>query len=156
MKYKMKKFAAFCVILSLCISTTIAFAAAPELIEPTEISLKRASDYLSSYSSWLGVGSSKSGTVYVYYDVDATRTMDKVGITHVAIQYQNGSSWITEKSIIGAVSNGMIRENYHGHYGTVTFNGTSGKTYRAVITFYAALGDGSDSRTLTTASIVAP
>ena len=145
---------AFLLVLSMCVGTTSVFATNIGPGAEAENSITRASNYLSSYHAWLGSGS--NGIIYVYYDVDATRYMDVVGVTSVVIQQKNGSSWNSVKNFIGTTSNGMLTTNDSSHTDYLSYKGTSGKTYRAVVTFYAELNGGYDTRTLTTSSIVAP
>jgi hypothetical protein len=49
----------------------------------------------------------------------------------------------------------MLASNILSHCGCVTYNGMSGSEHRAVVTVYAKIGSGSDSKTMTTGSVTA-
>ena len=144
----------FLLILSLCVGTTSVFATNIGPGADAENSTTRASNYLSSYHAWLG--SASNGTIYVYYDVDGTRVMDVIGAASVLVQEKNGNTWRTVKTYIGTTSNGMLTTNASGYVNSVSYKGTSGKSYRAIVSFYAERNGGYDTATVTTSPIVAP
>jgi hypothetical protein len=107
-------------------------------------SLLRASQTILTYTGWL----TKSGTTLtVNYDIDATNISDKVGVSQVIVQRKDG----TWGNVATYGSN--YGTNCISHNGSVTYYGTAGYEYRAVITFYAKQGNVSDSKTYTTGSI---
>lgn len=108
-----------------------------------------ASDYLAEYGAAL-VAREESGRYDIYYDVTAVKRSDSLGVSQVKI-YRSDGTYIT--TIFGSTSNGLIRENSPSHTGTYTYYGVSGNSYYAVVTIFAARGNGSDSRDITTNTI---
>lgn len=120
---------------------------------PAEDAAPYASDYLDSYSAWVSAGS--GGAIYIYYDVDATDYVARVGAKLIVVQVLDAGVWTDVKTITGTISNGMLVSNATSHVGGVVHNGTAGKSYRAVVTVYAGPTSGGDSRIVTTNSVTA-
>ena len=116
-------------------------------------SMLRASQYLSSYSAW---GSANGcGSVSFSFDVTATSLSDKVGATQVVIQRKSGSSWVTAQTYNSNTRASLLGSDCVSHGDTITYSGTSGQQYRAVVTCYAEKNGGSDSRTATSNMVTA-
>ncbi|NLV23088.1 MAG: hypothetical protein GXY49_14100 [Syntrophomonadaceae bacterium] len=113
----------------------------------------KASDYLTYY--WASAYTGTNSSVIIYFDVDATGYMDLVGASYIVIQRNDSGVWKNVAAYLGSTSNGMLAANTYSHVGSFTYNGTSGKQYRALVTVYACDAYGSDSRTVTTNSITA-
>lgn len=113
----------------------------------------QASDYISSYAAWAGAGS--GGKVYIYYDIDATGYVARVGAKLIVVQVLDAGVWTNVKTITGTTSNGMLLSNAAAHTGNIVYQGTAGKSYRAVVTVYAGPTSGGDSRIVTTNSVTA-
>lgn len=113
----------------------------------------QASNYISSYSAWANAGS--GGAVYIYYDVDATGYVARVGAKLIVVQTLDAGVWKDVKTITGTVSNGMLVSNASSHLGGIVYQGTAGNSYRAVVTVYAGPISGGDSRIVTTNSVTA-
>lgn len=114
-----------------------------------------ASDYLTGYDVWCSQGGDNE--VVVEFSVEATDIMDYVGVTLIRFQVYSGGSWSTVHTKVGSVANGLLSSNVDYHAGTYSYtSATTGQTYRALVTVYAADGSGSDSRTVTSNSVVAP
>lgn len=113
----------------------------------------QASAYLSAYSAWAGAGS--NGKIYVYYDVDGTGTVARLGAKLIVVQKLDAGVWKNVLTKTGTVTNGMLAQNDYTHGGNITYQGTVGNTYRAVVTIYGGPTSGGDSRIVTTNSVVA-
>lgn len=119
---------------------------------PEEDSIQ-ASDYIMAYAAWVEAGS--GGKIYVYYDIDATRTWPRVGAKLMVVQMQDAGTWTPVQTTTGTLSNGLLISNDSSHFGSWVYSGTVGNTYRAVVTVYAGPISGGDSRVITTNSVVA-
>lgn len=114
----------------------------------------RASHYLTSYGATLYADSSNyTGTLNIEFDVVATQRSDYVGVSELIIYKSNGSRVAT---ITGSTRNGLLCADTVAHAYTYSYNGTPGTSYYAVLTMYAERDGGSDSRTYTTNTCVAP
>lgn len=113
----------------------------------------RASDYLDSYEAWTSSGAKRE--VIISFNVYATDYMDFIGSTYIVVQEKNGSSWDTVMTRFGSVANGLLEEDTDEHAGNISYMGTSGKEYRALVTIYAENNKGNDSRTIITNSVTA-
>lgn len=120
---------------------------------PAEGATPYASDYLDSYSAWVSAGS--GGSIYIYYDVDATEDVARVGAKLIVVQVLDAGVWTNVKTVTGTLSNGMLISNDNSHTGGIVYHGTAGKSYRAVVTIYAGPTSGGDSRIVTTNSVTA-
>lgn len=94
---------------------------------------------------------SKSGnTLYVTFTVLGTGTMTTLGASSVKI-YTSGGSLV--KTFWGSSTPSLQGSNQKSYTGSVSYEGTSGTTYYAVVTAYAKNSSGSDTLKRTTASI---
>lgn len=111
----------------------------------------RASLYLTEYSAFIKAGT-KTGELRINYDVLATKTVSSVGVSKIVIYTASGNKVTT---ITGSTSNGLLRSG-GTNMGTYSYTATSGSYYYAEVTVYAGDANGSDSRTITTATVKAP
>lgn len=136
-------------ILVLCIlfsSLNVVVNAADDPFVPLE------SAYLSSYFATLSQGNS-AGEIDISFRVFAARTgLTQIGVSEIRI-YTGGSR---VKTIIGTVVNGLMATNTNSHHGDYIYRGEPGATYYAVVIVKAMDSSGSDSRHITTNTIVAP
>ena len=152
MKKHFARFLLFICIFSLCLGPLgAAEATGADVATPN-----RASDYIDSYAALSNTGAKRE--VIISYDIVATNYMERIGVAHIVVQEKNGSTWRGVATYWGSVANGMMVTNAITHFGRVSYNGTSGKQYRAVVTFYA--GDAEDDtrgdyRTKTTTAVTA-
>lgn len=112
-----------------------------------------ASDYLSAYTA--SADASGSGKVNINYTVVSYDSMTQIGASEVAVQQKVGSSWSTVKYFDAATTPGLLTSNRSSYSNTITYQGTSGKVYRAVVTVYAGDSTGHDTRDVTTSSVTA-
>jgi hypothetical protein len=120
---------------------------------PASAGVLRASLYLDDYSAW--AAATGGGQVRIDFDVTAVSLANSVGATQIVVQRKNGSSWTNVQTFNSSSTSGMLASNTLSHCGCVTYSGASGSEYRAVVTVYAKIGSGSDSKTVTTGSVTA-
>ena len=144
MKQTVKKLSAIFLVMVLCIGTFILPASA------------RSSWNLDSYRPWLNVDS--GGKMRVTVDVQATDYMDTIGTTRIEIleSKNNGTSWTSYRVFLPVVFPEMLESNDFLYFDTpVSFTGTPGYKYCAIVTVYAGDSTGSDSREYTTPMVTA-
>lgn len=122
----------------------VAFAA------PAKIA--QSSTTLSAYNVMLKQGNS-SGKLKVTYDVTAKNYASSLGVSSIII-YQADGTYVT--TITGTVSNGLIKSNSIRHQSSYNYSCTAGEAYYAVVTIFATINGVSDSRDITTDTVIAP
>lgn len=96
-----------------------------------------------------------TGTSFrVWIEVEAVRTMDKLGASEITVQRSsNNSTWTDMTTYYKADYPNMVKDDAY-HYETyVTYTGSSGYYYRAKVWFYAERGNGTAEYSYTTESI---
>lgn len=142
----MKRFIrTICLILvAVCLFTTTAYAA--------EITESRASNYFWRTSAYLDLVSGR--TFEIWFDVEAVDIMDELGVKTIKVQRSsNGSSWSTMATYTKADYSQMMDYNSAGHADCITYTGTAGYYYRALVTFYAKNSSGSSTYDTYTAKL---
>jgi hypothetical protein len=117
------------------------------------LAVSEASEELSSYMA--AIYADGGGIVTCEFAVYATGTADEVGATQIVIQRKNGSNWITAQAFTRYAYSNLIGNNCLVHSSSVSYSGTIGQQYRAVVTMYAKIGSGSTSRSYTTNTVIA-
>lgn len=80
--------------------------------------------------------------------------MEQLGANRIYIQRYTGSYWTTEYTFTYPESAELQGENVIRYAKKITYDPVySSAQYRAVVTFYAAKGSGSDTGTYTTNSV---
>lgn len=143
-----RKIVALMACVLLLMATPTAFAAVPpsgDIAEP------QASSYLSAYKAYISpVG---NGKIEVWFSVSGVNLMDKIGAATIVLkQSSNGTSWTTVKTFQAESYSGMLATDKMSYTSHVSYSGTAGKYYQAIVTVYAEKGSGSDSRLVTTAT----
>jgi hypothetical protein len=149
MKTQMKHIITLFCIFVLCAGLTVP-AGATNINDIISI---QSSDFLTYYAAY--ALSRSGGEVIIEFEVDGTGRMDLVGSSYIVIQEKSGSTWKGVSTYFGSVSNGMLDDNAFSHIGSITYAGTLGKEYRALVTIYAEGSAGDDSRTVTTNTVTA-
>jgi hypothetical protein len=108
-----------------------------------------SSQYISSTSASI---SANSGVITVSFNIIATGTMTSVGATKVQIKDSGGN---TVKTFYSSTTAGMMGYNRIIYSGSVSYSGTSGQKYYAVVSFKAANSSGSDTTSRTTGYVTA-
>lgn len=113
--------------------------------------------YSSLFFDSYGVGIVKiSSTVLeVGYDIVATRTMDKLGVSQIKIQRSSdGNTWTTAHTFSKDTYPWFICDNTSSHDGAVRCTTLTGYYYRAKITYWAEKeGLGTGQYTVTSKTI---
>lgn len=111
-----------------------------------------SSFYLSYYSANILAGK-KSGEIKIDLDLTASKRADTIGVSKIVIHNNKNNSTVT---IIGTTQNGLLKSSSGVFTDSYSYQGISGVSYYADVTFYAASGGSSDSYTLTTNTVTAP
>ncbi len=140
-------------IISIFLSCIVGITMLFTIASAVNIDLMRASEYFDKLDVW--VESVGSGTIRIYADIKATRQMSRIGMDEIEIQCLSSGKWRTVDTISGTTRNGMLESNTSSYSGSYEYDGSSGKTYRAIVTAYAKNGSGSDSVSVTTNAVTA-
>ena len=113
------------------------------------IAQARASDYILSYTAT--VQAAGSGKVNVNFSIIGLSKMDQIGAMTIVL-YENGTA---VKTFQYTSTPSMMAYNTVQHNNSVTYNGVAGRSYYAIVTFWAGKQGGGDSRTKTTSTVIA-
>jgi len=87
--------------------------------------------------SAVSLSKKSTGDLSVYFSVQATDVMEKIGATSVAIQRSSGSGWVTEYTFSTSNTPTLLRENTDRHSMVLTYPPRfAGVEYRAVVMIY--------------------
>lgn len=112
----------------------------------------KASDYLSSYTAYLTpLG---NGEMDIHFKVFAVGLADQVGVTKIVVEQKIGGDWYPVRTYDSSNTTGLVGYNAFNHMGYITYTGSVLGEYRAQVTVYAKKGTGSDSRIITTSSVI--
>lgn len=107
--------------------------------------------YSNAYIRSMIAGLSKSGdTLYVTFTTKGTAPMTSIGASCVKIYTSDGTP---VKTFWSAYNSSMLGSNCTVHTCTLSYDGTDGTTYYAVITGYASNSNGSGTETYTTGTL---
>lgn len=105
----------------------------------------RASLYLSNYGA--SVYLPGNGEVRVYFDVEGTRYMDEVGALTIELyESTDRNNWTCVKIFNHSAYPNMLSYNDDYHSGYVSYNGVSGRYYKAYVGVWAGNDGAGDSR----------
>ena len=116
----------------------------------------RSSWYLDSYRAWLNPKS--GGRITITVDVQATGDMDELGAKRIEVfeSTDNGESWSRHKVFLSLLFPEMLTSGDYLYIDSpVSFTGTPGYDYYAVVTVYAGDSTGGDSRDYITPIVTA-
>ncbi len=102
--------------------------------------LTESNAYISSWSGAVSV--SNNGTVTVNFGTHGTDLMDRIGASEISL-YENGQFKKYFSATNPLYTATMMGTDDYDFYGYVTYAGTKGKTYQALITVYAEKDGGS-------------
>lgn len=125
-----------CICLILVMATLMAFPA-----QAAEMPDSRASNYFMSVSTYLW---HLHGTTFqVWFDVTAVRGMDELGTSTIKIMRSTDNvNWTTVKTYTkDTYYAAMIGQDTSFHASCVTYTGSEGYYYKALVTFYAKEGN---------------
>ena len=113
---------------------------------------ERASEYLASYA--ISMGALGDGVMEVFYSVDGTGRMARVGAHALYIYYYNGGDWIPYETQLAVEHPDFYSYNAFGHIGYAYFEGEPGVDYCVTLQAYASGTDGgSDTGSITSRSV---
>ena len=148
MKKRILSLVLLCAIL---ISSTVSVSAAA----PSEGALEpKASFFITDYLGY--VTDQGNGVIRIVCDVTAKYSVDTLGVSHIEIQRHDPAtnSWIYVGTIYGNSYNNLLRSNCGSVLQGVNFDDLIiGRTYRAVIRFYAKNGSMEEARVYTTGGV---
>ena len=132
------KVVAVCLVLSLTVPMTVR-AAGDDGIMPY------ASDYLDLYNTYIcDVG---SGNIQIWFEVLGTGFMDDIGVLSIILyESSNNSTWTRVKTFLQEDYDSMLAHNDSYHCSYVSYQGTTGKYYKAYVCIWAGKNGGGDSR----------
>lgn len=132
MKKKTLRLLAIIIILSLMLGTA-AFAS------------QNSSAYISSTSGYI----TRSGNdVKIYFSIVGRGMMNEIGVSEIYLYEQNGTTWSLVKTFLADnpdYTADMLSYNTTAKADHVTYNGSANKNYSAILYFYAADANGSDT-----------
>lgn len=109
----------------------------------------RANDQIMHSTATLS--KSSNGNLSVYFSVRATRVMEQIGATSVAIQHSSDRGWITEYTFTPSNAPEIQAENKFQHSTILTYSPRfTGVEYRAVVIIYVKDAAGISTQQLTT------
>lgn len=107
--------------------------------------------YSNAYIKSITAALSKSGdTLYVTFTTKGTAPMTSIGASCVKIYTSDGTP---VKTFWSAYNSSMLGSSCTVHTCTLSYDGTDGTTYYAVVTGYASNGNGSGTETYTTGTL---
>ncbi|NCB51560.1 MAG: hypothetical protein EOM54_06735 [Clostridia bacterium] len=115
-----------------------------------------ASDYISSYVA--SVQADGGGDVTINFQIVGTGCMDQIGATTIYLyEKNNGSTSLvaTYSYTASQYADNMMGYNAYWKYGSVSYNGVSGREYYARVYFISSMDGGSDTRSYLTSTITA-
>lgn len=136
-----------CVVAVVCALLTVCSATAePRIIQ--------SSEYINAYSASLAALS--DGEIGVYVRVDAARQVTELGATKIVLyEFQDATNATAVKTFYSSDYPSMLSSGLRYHKIAVTYAGTVGRDYYAVVTCYAGNDNGNDSRRYTTSIVTA-
>lgn len=112
----------------------------------------RASDRI--YHSTATLSKASNGDLSVFFSVQATGFMEKIGVTSVAIQRSSGNGWVTEYTFNTSNTPTLLRDNKDRHSMVLTYSPRfTGVEYRAVVMIYVKDASGVSTQQLITRTV---
>lgn len=134
---------AIALILSLAVCVTI--------LCPAASAAQESNAFILSYSG--GTYADGGGVVTVDFSLVGKGTLKNIGASSIYL-YENGSL-VLYASYLSSYYSYIMGHNRANYAESVSYNGTAGRTYYAIITFYGGDGTSYDTETYQTASVVA-
>lgn len=108
-----------------------------------------ASQNSSAYISSTGAYFTRSGNdVNIYFSIVGRHLMNEIGVSKIYLYEKNGNAWskvYTFDADDSMFTSDMLNYNASAKADHVTYSGSSTKDYLAILYFYAADDDGSDT-----------
>lgn len=142
----MKKILSLILVVALILPMAFSTAKAVEPIEPY------ASAYLSFYTASISTSEDSGKIILSFYVSSGRLGMTKVGVTGIEVYRTDGTR---VKTIMGTVGNGLVGENCVSYGRDYTISLAAGTYYYCIVTVMAGNDTGSDSRRVTTNTVMA-
>lgn len=105
----------------------------------------RASDYLSSYNTYIYPAA--LGKIQVWFTVTGVNYMDEIGTLRIQLyESTDGENWTWVKTFKHTTSSGMLGYDKVYHSGHVEYSGTIGRYYKAYVCIWAGKDGDGDTR----------
>lgn len=149
----MKKRVPIFIITILLITSAITSSAANNLstvIDPmvTHVSVEPyASAYLSDYT--IAFGARDDCRMVITMDVNAVRTMDRIGCTKLVIEKKVDGTWLLDDVLVSADYPEFYAYNTASYFHSIDYYGVAGYQYRVTMTAYAGRDGGYDTGEIT-------
>lgn len=129
---------ALCLILAFCMPVNVS-ATTNDSVAPC------ASYYLDAYNTYIcDLG---SGKIQIWYEVAATGKMDEVGVLSIDLYEVNSNGSLTYvTSFLHEDYDSMLATDDNYIYSYVSYQGSSSKTYKAQVCFWAGKNGSGDTR----------
>lgn len=106
-----------------------------------------ASAYLSDYS--IAFGARDNCRMVITMDVNAPRTMDRIGCMTLTIENKIDGKWYECDTLVSADYPEFIATNTASYFHSINYYGTAGVQYRVTMLAYARDSSGSDTGKVT-------
>lgn len=124
-----------------------------QVFSVSSLAATESNAYIRKYSALLSNPS--SGVVQINFSVYGTALMSSLGAETIEL-YENGSLVKTFSRYDALYASSMATSNAYSFHGHVSYSGTSGSSYYAIVTVFASDGMGTGYESCTTGSIVLP
>ena len=115
------------------------------LLGTVSFASENSSAYISSTSGYITYS---GNNINVYFTIVGRHRMDEIGVSEILLYEQNGNTWnrvYTFEADDPAYTADMLSYNTSAKADHVTYSGDSSKNYYAILYFYAADANGSDT-----------
>ena len=134
--------------MALAVMLVISPVANAAIVNPVE---PRASDYIDSYQAYIYPAG--NGEIQVWFDVTADDYMDELGALHIFLyESTDNVNWTWVKTFSHTDYSNMLLENDIFHMDHVTYQGVTGRYYKANVCIWAGRNGAGDSRYLWTSA----
>ena len=117
----------------------------PTLAVSNDAAVPYASYYLDAYNTYIcNMG---NGNIQIWYEVAGTRYMDEIGVLSIILyESSDNSTWTRVKTFSHENYSSMLiqDDNYHCSY--VSYQGSTGKYYKAYVCIWAGKNGAGDTR----------
>lgn len=110
----------------------------------------RASNYFASYGT--SMSAPGGGRIAVTFRAVGTGICNQIGVASYHVQRLNDNGyWEDVSGLLSGQTGSNVASYSFGRY----FQGVAGETYRVVVTFYCAIGDGCEHKAYTSGRVTA-